>query len=94
MTGSGANTETSSEIHVSREPSMRALVEQLHEGRNQALQMGRSSRVERQHQTGRLTARERLDLLLDPGSWYEIGLLALPEDRRPDGVGAADVITG
>ncbi len=33
---------------------------------------GGPERIERQHQTGKLTARERLDLLLDPGSFREI----------------------
>ena len=36
---------------------------------------------------GRLTARERLDALIDAGSWYELGLLAEPEHRR-DAAGA------
>lgn len=35
-------------------------------------QGGGAKRVEKQHQSGKLTARERLDLLLDPGSFIEI----------------------
>src|SRR6187397_328546 len=33
---------------------------------------GGAARVERQHAMGKLTARERLDLLLDPGSFVEL----------------------
>ena len=36
------------------------------------LQGGGPVRVERQHAWGKLTARERLDLLLDPGSFVEL----------------------
>ncbi|MEI7743878.1 MAG: acyl-CoA carboxylase subunit beta [Chloroflexota bacterium] len=40
--------------------------------RAEALQGGGPVRVERQHAWGKLTARERLDLLLDPGSFVEM----------------------
>ncbi|HEU0244080.1 MAG TPA: carboxyl transferase domain-containing protein, partial [Candidatus Limnocylindrales bacterium] len=46
-----------------------ARLEQL---RAEALQGGGPVRVERQHAWGKLTARERLDLLLDPGSLVEL----------------------
>ncbi len=48
------------------------------------LQMGGPERVARQHAMGKLTARERLDLLLDPGSFFEIGLLAHHQSQHPD----------
>lgn len=38
--------------------------------------MGGTERVNRQHDAGRLTVRERIDKLLDPGSFHEIGALA------------------
>jgi len=38
--------------------------------------MGGSANVERQHVAGRLTVRERIDRLLDPGSFHESGALA------------------
>src|SRR5829696_1192964 len=58
--------------------------------------MGGPDRVERQHSLGKLTVRERLDLLLDPGTWVEYALLA---DHMDSGLGdrylAADgVVTG
>ncbi len=40
--------------------------------RAEALQGGGPVRIERQHAWGKLTARERLDLLLDPGSFVEM----------------------
>src|SRR5512140_408859 len=39
---------------------------------SQAEEGGGASRVEAQHAKGKLTARERLDLLLDPGSFVEL----------------------
>lgn len=44
----------------------------LREMRNEALQGGGASRVEQQHARGKLSARERLDVLLDEGSFTEI----------------------
>ena len=40
--------------------------------RAEAMLGGGATRVERQHAMGKLTARERLDLLLDPGSFVEL----------------------
>jgi propionyl-CoA carboxylase beta chain len=37
-----------------------------------ALQGGGADRIERQHKQGKLTARERVDLLCDPGSFVEL----------------------
>jgi len=36
--------------------------------------LGGAERVEKQHKSGKLTARERLDLLFDPGSFHELDL--------------------
>ena len=36
--------------------------------------LGGPERVEKQHKSGKLTARERLDLLFDPGSFHELDL--------------------
>ncbi|MFL6239827.1 MAG: acyl-CoA carboxylase subunit beta [Actinomycetes bacterium] len=41
-----------------------------------AEQMGGPEKVARQHDAGRLTVRERIDLLLDPGSFREVGAIA------------------
>jgi acetyl-CoA carboxylase carboxyltransferase component len=75
--------------------SMRDKVEELRRRRAEALRMGGEERLRRQRERGKLDARARLELLLDPGSFVEIGLLAthlgqLPEEaQRPspaDGV--------
>lgn len=48
----------------------------LHRLRERAMQGGGPERIAQQHARGKLTARERLALLLDPGSFQEIGALA------------------
>ncbi|MER3396783.1 MAG: acyl-CoA carboxylase subunit beta [Acidimicrobiia bacterium] len=52
------------------------LLDELEKRRHKALELGGSSNVERQHSQGKLTARERIDLLCDPGSFMEFGMLA------------------
>jgi len=47
-------------------------LQKLHEMRQQARLGGGLTRIERQHASGKLTARERLDLLLDPGTFEEL----------------------
>ena len=49
--------------------------ERLDRLRAEALQGGGEARVQAQHGKGKLTARERIDLLLDPGSFEELGML-------------------
>jgi acetyl-CoA carboxylase carboxyltransferase component len=41
-----------------------------------ARQMGGKENVQRHHTAGRLTVRERIDALLDPGTFHEVGALA------------------
>src|SRR6187431_1913586 len=53
-------------------PDPRQLLDQLHHRQAQAEQGGGSARVAQQHKKGKLTARERLDLLLDEGSFVEL----------------------
>jgi acetyl-CoA carboxylase carboxyltransferase component len=47
-------------------------IEHLREVREQAQLGGGERRIESQHAKGKLTARERLELLLDPGSFVEV----------------------
>lgn len=49
-----------------------AKMTKLHELRQQAMLGGGLERIERQHGKGKLTARERLDLLLDENSFHEL----------------------
>ncbi len=53
-------------------PTSDERLEQLKRMRSEALIGGGPVRIERQHTFGKLTARERLDLLLDPGSFVEL----------------------
>lgn len=48
-------------------------MDELRKRRAAAAEMGGPERIERQHENGRLTIRERLEKLLDPGSFAEIG---------------------
>jgi acetyl-CoA carboxylase carboxyltransferase component len=57
---------------VSWEPE----VEELRRRQELARRMGGPENVERQHKAGRLTVRERVDALLDAGSFHETGGLA------------------
>jgi acetyl-CoA carboxylase carboxyltransferase component len=47
-------------------------IKKLHQIREQALQGGGKERVDAQHERGKLSARERIDLLLDKGSFREM----------------------
>ena len=67
---------------------------ELQRRRETALAMGGPDRVERHHATGRLTVRERLDGLLDEGSFYEIGMLAEPELRHERPIPGDGCVTG
>jgi propionyl-CoA carboxylase beta chain len=55
---------------------------QLEKKRNDSLLGGGVKRIEQQHKKGKLTARERIDLLLDKGSFVEYG--AFMEHRCSD----------
>jgi acetyl-CoA carboxylase carboxyltransferase component len=50
-------------------------VAELERRRARALEMGGPEKIARQHERGRLTARERIDAPVDPGSFVELGLL-------------------
>src|SRR5213592_2595194 len=52
--------------------SMREKLELLQQKRSESEQGGGADRIETQHQKGKMTARERLDVLLDPGSFVEL----------------------
>jgi propionyl-CoA carboxylase beta chain len=67
--GRRAGGGSAQEVHV---PSSDGRLERLQRMRAEALLGGGPVRIERQHSFGKLTARERLDLLLDPGSFVEL----------------------
>lgn len=66
---------------------LRALEERLRQG-------GGADKIERQHAQGKLTARERIEKLLDPGRHFqEVGLL-VAYDQYDGQAPAAGVVTG
>ena len=79
-------------------PSLRSLVDDLHQRRDEARRGGGEERIARQHEQDKLTARERLALLIDEGTFVELGIHGRPHfsQRSMEGRDApADgVITG
>ena len=59
-------------------PPLRTLVEELHERRARIKLGGGPEKIAEQHAKGKLTARERLDLLFDEGTFTEIGIHGRP----------------
>lgn len=77
---------------------MKEILEALEAKREAARQGGGERRIEAQHEKGKLTARERLEILLDEGSFEEIGMFVEHrcsdfgmEDKKIPGDG---VVTG
>ena len=77
---------------------MEEAINELYRRRERAKQLGGEKRVKAQHDLGRLTVRERIDKLLDSGSFWEMGVLnhsdvpevaeITPADGRVCGIGA------
>jgi propionyl-CoA carboxylase beta chain len=55
---------------------------------------GGSDRIDKQHAAGKLTARERLDLLLDPGSFVELDAFVTNGTDREESYLGDGVVTG
>src|SRR5580704_2133544 len=73
---------------------MRALVAELEELEDKLRAGGGAKKIERQHKDGKLTARERIAKLIDPGTFFlEIGLL-IAHDKYDGQAPAAGVVTG
>jgi acetyl-CoA carboxylase carboxyltransferase component len=62
------------------------VIEQLQAERARAYDDARPEAVAKVHGRGRLTARERIDAVIDPGSFVETGVLAGPEDEPAGGL--------
>jgi len=60
------------ESRVESELTTSARLKELERRNEAAMQGGGAARIEKHKQGGRLTARERLDILLDPGSFVEM----------------------
>jgi acetyl-CoA carboxylase carboxyltransferase component len=59
-------------------PSLRSLVDDLHARRERARLGGGEEKIAQQHERGKLTARERLGLLIDEGTFTELGIHGRP----------------
>ena len=76
------------------------LLAQLRERSQKIMEMGGAANVERQKKRGKLTARERIDQLLDKGTFHEVGMFAksrgaalgaeIPSDAVITGYGEID----
>ncbi len=90
--------------HRDREPgsSEATALERLEAMRREARAGGGEERVERQHAKGKLTARERIHALLDPGSFHELDPLVsqratafeLEGRHAPPGTGVGSKFVG
>jgi acetyl-CoA carboxylase carboxyltransferase component len=66
---------------------MEEYIARLHQAKEKAILGGGESKIAREHEKGKLTARERIDLLLDPGSFNEFNMLVKYQVGAPgDGI--------
>jgi acetyl-CoA carboxylase carboxyltransferase component len=89
-----SQVERESEVFARRRGRMGALVAELRERTAEVARGGGEKAIERHRSRGKLTARERVDRLLDPGSAFlELGALAAWEmyDRQAPSAG---IVTG
>jgi acetyl-CoA carboxylase carboxyltransferase component len=90
--------EAPDEVEAGEQTGMKSLVEDLHDRRRRAKLGGGEDRIALQHERGKLTARERIELLVDPGTFVEIGIHGGPHfsQRSMEGreAPADGVITG
>ena len=56
--------------------TMQEKITELRKRRDRAMEGGGADKQEKQHKEGKLTARERIDRMVDPGSFEEAGLFA------------------
>jgi acetyl-CoA carboxylase carboxyltransferase component len=64
--------------------SLEKMVENLEKAKEKVRAMGGPNRIAYQHSRGKLTARERVDLLVDEGSFLELGILGRQPERYRD----------
>src|SRR5882672_5828605 len=80
-------------ISAGNETRLRALSGEISELEARLRLGGGAKRIDKQHEQGKLTARERIELLLDAGAYVqEIGLL-VAYDQYDGGAPAAGVVT-
>lgn len=85
---------TEREAETGAAARMRRLVQELRQLEMRLTLGGGPEKIDRQHRAGKLTARERIEALLDPGAFFlEIGLL-IAYDQYSGQAPAAGVVTG
>jgi methylmalonyl-CoA decarboxylase subunit alpha len=93
-----STAERASADELVARPSLRSLVDDLHERREHARLGGGEDKIARQHEQDKFTARERLALLIDEGTFTELGIHGRPHfsQRAMEGreAPADGVVTG
>jgi acetyl-CoA carboxylase carboxyltransferase component len=79
---------------MSGTPTMDDRVAELRLRQERAREMGGEEGLRRHRASGRLPVRERIAMLVDADSWFEIGALALPEMRSERHVPGDAAVTG
>ncbi len=64
-----------------KEPAQQTKYDELHRKNEEALTGGGVKRIEQQHAKGKLTARERVQLLMDEGTFEELGKFVMHRGR-------------
>lgn len=78
-----------------KEKCMENVINELMERKEKAKLGGGPEKIARQHESGHYTARERIEKLVDPGTFLELGLLAHSDQPGSEEISAGDgVITG
>jgi len=95
----GAGTQAAGPPPASTTTTLEELTHDLHEHRARYLAMGGEEQIAKQHGRNKLTARERIERLFDPGTFEEFGLLAHQHsmhvgETHPDRTPADGVVTG
>ena len=75
---SGEAAEAPDKVEAGEQTGMKKLTEDLHERREQGKLGGGEEKIAVQHERGKLTARERIDLLCDEGTFVEMGIHGRP----------------
>jgi propionyl-CoA carboxylase beta chain len=85
---------TTDDLHAEGTTTIEERIEELRKRRKAALTPGGKDSAQKQHDRGKLTARERVQLLMDRGSFVETDPLAVHrshdfgmERKRPPGDG-------
>ena len=87
---SGEAKEAPDKVEGGEATGMKSLTEDVHARRDRAKLGGGEEKIALQHERGKLTARERIDLLVDEGTFVEMGIHGRPHfaQRAMDGVEA------